>query len=232
MADDPILPYANVEKHEKDCRLGFIRKVTGILTCQLLFTVLTVLTVYLSKSITDFLLENFWIIYLCLGFYITISIVLICFKSISRTVPTNYILLSIFTISLSLITGIITTQYDGFSVLIAAILTLGVTIALTLFALFTKTDFTVCIGLIYVLSFSTIIVLILMLSIGTSNALYYFFCWLCVIFYGLFLIIDIQLVAGGKRYGLSHEDYIVGAMMIYIDIVMLFLEILKIFGKR
>ena len=53
-----------------------------------------------------------------------------------------------------------------------------------------------------------------------------------VVFYGLFLIYDTQLIAGGKKHQLSMDDYIVGALLLYIDIMMLFLELLKLFGDR
>lgn len=53
-----------------------------------------------------------------------------------------------------------------------------------------------------------------------------------VIIYGLFLLIDTQLIIGGGRHELSIDDYVIGAMFLYIDIVMIFLELLKIFGGR
>ena len=55
---------------------------------------------------------------------------------------------------------------------------------------------------------------------------------LLVIFYGLFLIYDTQMIAGGRKYELSLDDYIIGALILYMDIIILFLEILKIFGRR
>jgi len=39
-------------------------------------------------------------------------------------------------------------------------------------------------------------------------------------------------VAGKGRYKLTMDDYIVGALIIYLDIIMLFLELLKLFGNR
>ena len=53
-----------------------------------------------------------------------------------------------------------------------------------------------------------------------------------VVFYGLYLIYDTQLIAGGKQHQLGYDDYIIGALLLYIDIMMLFLELLRLFGKR
>ena len=52
-----------------------------------------------------------------------------------------------------------------------------------------------------------------------------------VIVYGLYIVHDTQLIAGDKKYSLSYDDYIVGALIVYIDIVMLFLELLRLLGK-
>ena len=51
------------------------------------------------------------------------------------------------------------------------------------------------------------------------------------IFYGYYLIYDTQLIMGGKTHSLSLDDYILGAMMIYLDIIIMFLEILKLLAK-
>jgi len=53
-----------------------------------------------------------------------------------------------------------------------------------------------------------------------------------VILYGLFLIIDTQLIVGGKKHEMSIDDYIVGALILYIDIITIFLYLLEIFGGR
>lgn len=50
--------------------------------------------------------------------------------------------------------------------------------------------------------------------------------------YMIYLLIDIQLVMGGKRNNLSLDNYVMGAMMIYIDIISLFIKILRILGKK
>ena len=54
----------------------------------------------------------------------------------------------------------------------------------------------------------------------------------CVIIYGLFLIIDTQLIVGGGRHELSIDDYVIGALVLYLDIIYIFIELLRIFGSR
>lgn len=44
------------------------------------------------------------------------------------------------------------------------------------------------------------------------------------------MIYDVQLVMGGRKYELSEEEYVFGALILYIDIIQLFLILLYLFG--
>jgi FtsH-binding integral membrane protein len=35
-----------------------------------------------------------------------------------------------------------------------------------------------------------------------------------------------------RRYGLTKEDYILASMMLYIDFVRIFVDLMRLFGKR
>ena len=48
----------------------------------------------------------------------------------------------------------------------------------------------------------------------------------------LYLIYDTQLVIGEKKNFIKMDLYILGAMMIYLDIITLFLKILRLFGTK
>ena len=51
-----------------------------------------------------------------------------------------------------------------------------------------------------------------------------------VLIYSVYLIYDTQLVAGGKRYELSMDDYVIAALIVYLDIIMIFLYLLQMLG--
>ena len=56
-----------------------------------------------------------------------------------------------------------------------------------------------------------------------------------VIIFSIYLIHDTQLIIGGRhrRAGsLGSDEYIFGALMLYLDIIILFMEILKALGKE
>lgn len=56
------------------------------------------------------------------------------------------------------------------------------------------------------------------------------FAFACI--YSIYLLIDTQLILGGKHKKLSLDNYVLGAVILYIDIIGLFLELLRILGSR
>lgn len=215
-------------------RLGFIRKVYGIIAVQLTLTVLisaiAMATPY--SGFGAFLSTNNWICWLCIAVNITSVLLIFCY---SQQVPYNFIFLGIFTLSESLIVAKICVEFtligEGTSVLTAAIMTLGVTIGLTLYAALTKTDFTFKGGMITV--FIVAFLLFGMFACFQSyNLLHSFYCLLGVIVYGFYIIFDTQLIVGGHTHKLAIDDYTMGALMLYVDIIGLFLYILAEVARK
>jgi FtsH-binding integral membrane protein len=50
--------------------------------------------------------------------------------------------------------------------------------------------------------------------------------------YSLYIIVDTQLILGGKNKELSLDDYVLGSVILYTDIISLFLKLLQILGKK
>ena len=151
---------------------------------------------------------------------------------VARKVPTNYILLLIFTLCQAFAFAFICSAYTGTSVMAAAGMTAGVTIVLTLYALCTRTDFTAKGGAFCVLAFAVSMLCFMSIFMSFVSWWHPVLSCILVVFYGLFLIYDTQLIAGGGKYSLGLDDYIVGALIIYVDIMGMFLELLKLFGDR
>jgi len=110
-------------------------------------------------------------------------------------------------------------------VLMAAIMTLGIVVSVTAYALITKEDFTIKWGLIVVVAFSMLLLAIFGLFWPTNSFLYTLYCWLGVVLFGIYLIIDTQMILGGKRIQLTVDEYVAAAMLLYIDIIQIFLYI-------
>lgn len=209
-------------------RSNFIRKVYLILCTQLVFTAGCVLyALSFGKVAQTFYMENQYLLVISLIVNMACSYSLFCYRSVARTVPTNYILLSLFTISLSFICCASVVFSDPDLVAIAAILTAIVVIALTLYAFTTKTDFTMCGGLLFVCSLLLFGMILLSFIFPGKGFQIVISACACLLF-GVYLIYDTQLIVGNHQLKLEVDDYIIGALALYIDIIQLFMEILRL----
>ena len=58
------------------------------------------------------------------------------------------------------------------------------------------------------------------------------YCSLGVLVFGIYSVIDTQMIVGGKRLEISMDDYVVGALILYLDIIQIFLYLLEILSKK
>lgn len=226
--------FNNNQYNQKDwtdtIRLGFIRKVYGILSFQLLITVSLTIISFLVPSFSKFQQNNSFLLYLCLFGTILTSILLLCFRSISRTVPWNYILLLIFTLCESYMISFICSVSNPNLVLMAATMTLGVVIAISIYSVYTKTDFTLFGSLFFILS-AVMLLFGLFLWFSQNPVLHIIYSSIGVILFGLYLVYDTQLIVGKHSLKLDYDDYILGSMMLYTDIIQMFLHILRLLNS-
>eukprot|EP00930_Biecheleria_cincta_P015858 TRINITY_DN13082_c0_g3_i1.p1 TRINITY_DN13082_c0_g3~~TRINITY_DN13082_c0_g3_i1.p1 ORF type:complete len:282 (+),score=48.49 TRINITY_DN13082_c0_g3_i1:88-846(+) len=225
-------------------RHGFVQKVYGILGFQLLLTTAIGGTVMVSaKQLSR---EN---PSLCMGLLVMSSVmtlammfVFMCCPSTMRNSPTNYILLTLFTIAEAVLVGFISAQYTKESVLMVLAVTTLVVLALTLFACQTKYDITGLMPYFVVASmvmcgFGLVLWIASLFGAAGSPAfhglrLVYAVCG-ALLFSG-FIVFDTQMIVGGKhaKYSFSIDDYCMAAINLYLDIIQLFLFLLEIFGDR
>ena len=182
------------------------------------------------SPVREFYQTNVALFWVCLGISICLIIPLICCRNVARTVPTNYIFLTLWTMCEAYMVATCCSFYAPEIVITAASLTCAITIALTVYACTTKTDFTFMGGILFVAG-----VLLLFLGIFSmifGNFLNTLYCVLGVFLFSLYLIYDTQLVMG--KFGLEYsiDDYIIAALMIYLDIIQIFLYILELLGKN
>jgi FtsH-binding integral membrane protein len=79
-------------------RIGFIRKVYGIMCTQLILTASMTLLPYLSEGVRQWIVERPGLVLLSAVFGLAISCGLFCVQSLARSVPSNYILMLAFTV--------------------------------------------------------------------------------------------------------------------------------------
>jgi len=216
-----------------ELRNGFIRKVFGIVTLQLSVTFAFILacnTNKMKRLISHN--ESLWVaifIGAIIMFFISVCI-LSCNRRLARKVPHNYILLCFVTISESILCTTASLNYSFEIVCASIVLTIASALGIILYTLKTKKDLSWCrMGIVSL--FSQIFFFGLINLFIRSQFLNMLICLGGTALVGMYLVYDVQLISGkfGREY--SIDDYIFAAMELYIDIIRLFLEILRILGK-
>ncbi|XP_059914911.1 transmembrane BAX inhibitor motif containing 1a [Gadus macrocephalus] len=214
-------------------RHAFIRKVYMILASQLLLTTAIVAVFVFVEPVRLFVQQNPAIYWASFGVYFVTHLVLVCCTGPRRKFPWNVILLLIFTLALSYMTGSISSHYDTKSVFLALGITAVVCIVVTVFCFQTKVDFTKCQGLFCVLGIVMLvtgIITTIVLSFKYMPWLHMLYAAMGAIVYTLFLAYHTQLLIGNRKHSISPEEYVFGALSLYVDIVQIFLMLLQLIG--
>ena len=178
------------QPHEWDAedRQGFVTKVFGILAVQLAFTSAFVMIPLSNEGARKFMQEQWWLGLLMLIASIVLMLVLFCTK-LHRKVPTNYILLSAFTFCEAYIVATISSQYTDASVAQAAAMTTIMVVSLSLYAKYTKTDFTGLGPYLFVAGIG-LGIFGLFLMFFASPFLNTLYCAIGIILFGIYLVFD------------------------------------------
>ena len=198
-----------------------------ILSVQLVVTAIFVALSVFKLSYKQFLQHNVWLLYVAIVLSLASMYSMIYVRSLARTVPINFILLAVFTLSESYLVSSITMFYDPQTILIATVLTATIVLALTVYAFTTKTDFTVFGGILFVV-LSVVFVASIFCFMFPSKLFRIILSGVSVILFSFYLIYDTQLILGRGELKLGMDDYIFAALNLYLDILNIFLDILRI----
>ncbi|TRY80322.1 hypothetical protein TCAL_13299 [Tigriopus californicus] len=216
---------------ENVVRRGFIRKVYGILSVQLLITCGLISIFVFVKPLRDFAIENESLYWIAFAVTMVCMIAMVCCESVRRKSPTNFVFLGIFTICEGFMMGSLAAHFEADAVLIAAGTCAVVTLALTVFAFQSKYDFTVCGGMLLALLLILLLGGILMAILPNSKWAMIGYGSAGALIFSLYIVYDTQIMMGGKhKYALSPEEYIFAALNLYLDIINLFVYLLMIIG--
>jgi len=230
---DPLMGGTLLKDEPPEVRNGFIKKVYGILSAQLLLTAAIAAPFVLNEGVKKWVHTN--------GAPVLIAVTVLniallcgmtcCCQESMRTFPTNYILLFAFTATEGFLVGVICSMYTGSSVLFAVMATGFLVGGLTLFAITTKSDFT---GMgVYLLAAVLVLSIFGIFSMFFSSQLMHnIYCCLGILVFSFYLIFDTQMIMGKGELRLGADDYVYGALQLYLDIIQLFLYILQLFGNR
>ncbi|CAF0851695.1 unnamed protein product [Adineta steineri] len=217
----------------KEIRRAFVRKVYLLLMLQLLVTFGIIAIFHFTPTVRAYVQSpgGRWAYWSSYGVFMVTYLALACCKNIGRRFPVNLILLSLLTLSMAYMMGMISAFYDIESVFLAVAITSFVCFGVTLFSFQTKFDFTSCIGILFVISLALIGFGIACIF-TYSKIVYTLYAGLGAVAFSIFLAVDTQLIMGGKRHEINAEDHVFAAMMLYLDVVYIFMYILMLLGKR
>lgn len=220
-----------------DIRLKFVRKVYFILATQLLLTVCIATPIYLAGE--AWVASNQWLMVLSMVVYMVVMISMCCCQKAMRSYPANYIFLGLVTACLSVIVGYTSSMYSWQSVMLCAGISAAIFIGMTIYAWTTTTDFTglgpylfAAVLCMMVFGFTIFILGLCGIEIDWL-IMVYDFCG--VLLFTFFIVFDTQKIMGelgGHKVTFSIDDYAFAALNLYIDIIQLFIPLVRLLGSR
>ena len=214
-------------------RNQFVRKVYGILLSQFILTFSLILICQIN-IIKKYLLSHrdLYLSLMTLSFFIFFVsfIIFMCNPSLMKRVPQNYIFLFLFTISETILLIYVSILYSFQYVLGAIVFVIGISVSIFTMSCFSNRSlknlflfFFVCcvLGILYGI----------LAIIFKNYYLEFLFCLIGAIIFTIFLIYDTQKISQVDGNYLTIDDYIFAAIVLYIDIIRLFVYLLRILGR-
>lgn len=216
----------NVAACELPVRQMFIRKVYALLTIQVFGTVLIGYIIRLNSTLKEWCLNNIWLYFVSIAGVIGFAIAT-HFKA--RSYPTNLILLTGFTVCEAYGVGLACSFVDSDVVVQALLITFILFIGLTLFAFQTKYDFTSWQGALGMGLWALIAVgFVRMFFPGSTLGIEVLYSGMGAVLFAIYIIVDTQNIM--KSYSL--DDEVLATLALYLDILNLFLFILRLLNNR
>lgn len=220
---------------EREIRNDFVRKVYGILSTQLLVTVLIAAPFqFLTKQQ---LAHTYPLLAVSSGVMLCTFCAMMCLGEGLRKFPTNYIILGVLTVCMGVTVGFSSAMYTWQSVVLAAGVTVAIFIGMTIYAWNTDQDFTgagpyLMGAMLCLMCFSFVLMILGMCGVSVAWGII-FYDFLSVLLFTFYIVYDTQLILGGEhKHQIGVDDYCFAALNLYMDIINLFLHILSLLGDR
>ncbi|KAH0486623.1 MAG: hypothetical protein KVP17_003463 [Porospora cf. gigantea B] len=214
-------------------RSGFVRKVLGLVLTQLIvFVAITSAFVY-SDTVKVWAASSSGslVSLVCAVVVLVITVLPLCYPSAYRQYPKNYIILLVYTLALAAVIGgeaAKLTHSAGSQIFLQALVVTAVVVAaLVAFASFSNVDMTTFLPYVVTLSMALLCGLVIGVVVG-SKLLNTAMSVLSAAIFGLYVMIDLQLIMGRGSLKLSEDEYVLAAIMVYTDVAYLFLEIMRL----
>lgn len=208
-----------------DIRHQFIRKVYTILTAQLAATAVVSGLSFWSEGYKAWIQTHPSLLWISL--FGSIAFMLLTYWK-RKSYPTNLLFLSGFTLLEAYTISVVVSFYQSSIVLNAVILTGGIFVFLTLFACQTKYDFTSWMPYLFGGLWGLILFGFMAAFLPYSSTAELVYGGLAALIFSGYILVDTQLVLRHHHV----EEEIAAAISLYLDIINLFLAILRILNSQ
>lgn len=204
-------------------RMGYTRNLptNAPRTAQLLLTTILSSISFFNDSYRTWIQSNFWL--MIISVFGALGFMLATFWK-RKSYPANLLFLSGFTILEAYSISVATSFYDARVVVQALALTLGIFVALTLFACQTKYDFTDWMPYLFGALWFMILFGFVAMFIPFNSTIEIIYGVLGALIFSGYILVDTQLVM--RHYHVEEE--IAASISLYLDVLNLFMSILRI----
>ncbi|KAL8878023.1 MAG: hypothetical protein Q9198_004083 [Flavoplaca austrocitrina] len=206
-------------------RMQFIRKVYSILTVQIFATMALSSVSFWSTGYKDWIQSNQWMMWVSL--FGAIGFMLLTFWK-RKSYPTNLLFLGGFTALEAYSISVIVSYFRSKIVLEALIITAAIFVALTVFACQSKYDFTSWMPYLFGGLWVLIIFGFMSAFFPYNSKVELVYGAVAALIFSGYILVDTQLVM--RHYHVEEE--IAAAISLYLDIINLFLAILRILNSQ
>jgi FtsH-binding integral membrane protein len=224
-AGEPLYP--GIGATEQVLRMGFIQKVFGIVSIQLLLTATVAIGIINSPGAQQFLARSFWVPMLLMIASIAGLIPLYIYKDKH---PINLMVLGVWTSIFGVTVGISCSFYAPVIVAQAIFITAAVVGALTVYTFWATRkgiEFTWLAPLLFSGLWALIIWGFIQIFFHPGPISQMIYSLLGALIFCGYIVFDVHLLA--TRYDV--DEYIWGSVALYLDIINLFMHILRIVGQ-
>uniref|UniRef100_A0A915Q6F9 Uncharacterized protein n=1 Tax=Setaria digitata TaxID=48799 RepID=A0A915Q6F9_9BILA len=216
-------------------RAAFIRKVFTLVSIMLMVVTLMTAMPFLHHDTMMFIRTNPLLYIMSFITFLVVFLTLTCCESVRRSFPGNLIALSVLTLAMGYMTMMLCSYHRVISVLLCLIITLVCCVGIIIFSSQTKYDLTSMYSMVFIVGL--VITCFGIVAIIASVAfhikwLYTVYAGLAALLFMVHLAVDVQEIMGGRKYEISPEDYIFAAIQVFLDIILIFWNLLALFGSN
>ena len=208
-------------------RILYIRKLYLMLFIQLLIVSIITFCAWYFSDFKNFLNKYHWILTVSLVLSLILLFFSLFFRKFAAKMPLNWIIYILFTLLISFCFSYAVALGNSDVALMVFVTGAAVCFSLMIYALTTKTELTYQGASLYVLGS---ILLTFQLFLIFTDVTFTHVIFVCVgeVLFAFYLVFDTMTYVSGSLYKWEKEDSVSGAVVIYLDVFLLFLRLCEL----